>query len=450
MHTAMHETIRQLMPELQADLERLVRIPSCAFPGFDQRYVQESADLTAGLFRDAGMHDVRILPVPGGSPAVYGHIPGPEGTPTVLLYAHHDVQPPGPEDQWESPPYEPTVRDGRLYGRGTSDDKCGIVMHLAALRAFGGHPPVGVKIIIEGEEEATAEHLPWLIGQHVDLLRADAVVVADSGSWRTGVPALTTSIRGVVATNVEVRVLDQSLHSGGYGGPIPDAITALARMIASLHDDAGNVAVDGLLRRHGFAAADHDEPTFRDEAGVRPSVELIGDGTLADRLWFGPSINVIGIDAPSIQETSFQIVPVARACVTMRIAPGEDAHEALQKLTDHLRAAAPWGVEVSFEGDERAIGHETATSGPIFDAAMRSLADAWGVEPRRMGMGGSVPLVPVLVEALPDAVVLMTGPGDQHSNDHSINESVDLAELERACVAEALFLSYLVEGEPSS
>ncbi|MEX0833967.1 MAG: M20/M25/M40 family metallo-hydrolase [Actinomycetota bacterium] len=438
--------ISSLMPEIRADLERLIRIPSCGFDGFDPKNVRKSAEAVAGMLSSSGLHDTRLVEIPGGHPAVFGHTPGPPGTATVLLYAHHDVQPPGPDEEWDSPPYEPTERDGRLFGRGSSDDKCGVAMHLAALRAFDGKPPVGVKVIVEGEEECTAEHLPWLFEEHAELLRADAVVIADSGVWKRGVPALTASIRGVVATKMEVRVADQSMHSGVYGGPVPDAITALSRMIASLHDDDGNVAVKGLLRRPGEAPVDYDEKEFREEAKLRPGVELLGQGALADRLWFGPSINIVGMDAPSIRDASFQVVPVATAFVTMRIAPGENAHDALQKLEQHLLANAPWGVDVAFAGDERATGHEMPTEGPVFEAAVRSLREAWGVEPVLMGMGGSVPLVPELAKAMPDAIVLLTGPGDELSAAHSVNESVDLKELERSCLAEARFLQILGAG----
>ncbi|MEX0991546.1 MAG: M20/M25/M40 family metallo-hydrolase [Actinomycetota bacterium] len=438
----LRRTIRALMPEIQTDLERLVRIPSCGFPGFDPAPVRESAMLTADLLEAAGLMDVRIIEVPGGHPAVFGSTPGPAGAPTVLLYAHHDVQPPGPADEWTTPPYEPVVRDGRMYGRGTSDDKCGIAMHLASLRAFGGNPPVGVKVLVEGEEECTAEHLDWLIGEHADLLRADAVIVADAGSWERGTPALTTSIRGVVACEVEVRVAEQALHSGEYG-VVPDAITSLARMIAALHDEEGNVAVPGLLRREGSAPVEVSEDDLRAEAKVGANVQLIGTGTLADRMWFGPTISVIGIDAPSIRDASFQIVPVAKAAVTMRIAPGEDPATALQALIDHLRAAAPWGVDVAFGGEERAVGHQVPNEGPIFEAARRAATEAWGVEPVITGSGGSVPLVPILAGVMPDTVILMTGPGDQWSGAHSIDESIDLVELERACLAQALFLENL-------
>ena len=438
--------VHDLMPGAHAELERLVRIPSVAFPGFDHAQVQASAGATAEILGEAGLAHVEVWQLDdGGMPAVYGHSELDPSKPTVLLYAHHDVQPPGELSEWTTPPYEPVIRDGRMFGRGSSDDKSGIVMHSTTLRAFGGEPPVNVKVIVEGEEEATSEHLDQLVDEHVEQLRADAVVIADAGLWRKGVPALTTSIRGVVAVEVEVRVAEKALHSGVYGSAVPDAITALSRMIATLHDERGNVAVEGLSHDDG-PPVDYDVEDFRREAGVRPSVELIGEGSLSDRLWYGPSISVIGIDAPAIRDASFQVVPFARAAITMRLAPGEEPGPALEKLKAHLLANAPWGVEVSMTSDERARGYRVPTGGPFYEAAQRSLRDAWDVEPVDMGMGGSVPLVPELAAVLPEAVILMTGPSDELSAAHSLDESVDLEELERACYAQALFLQYLADG----
>lgn len=438
--------VNEQFPETIRELEELVRIPSCAFSGFDQAHVEASAEATRRLLATAGLQDTRIIEVPGGAPAVFGETPGPPGSPTVLLYAHHDVQPPGPIDEWETDPYEPVIRNGRMFGRGTADDKCGIVMHTAALRAFDGAPPVTIKVIVEGEEEATAEHLDFLIGEHAELLRCDAAIIADSGMYERGRPGITTSIRGVLELVIEVRVAEKAQHSGGFGGPAPDAIMALARIISSCHDDRGNVTVPGMIRR----TSDSSDPTyteerFREDMGLRPGVALIGDGALTDRLWFGPTFNVVGVDAPTIREASSQIVPVARALVQMRLAPEQDPVEAMGLLSTHLRKSAPWGVEVTIEAEPVGRGYEVHPEGPAIDAMLRAQRDAWGVEPMLMGMGGSIPIVPVFADAVPQAEILMLGPGDDLSAAHSINESVDLIELERSCLAEALFLRYLAE-----
>ncbi|MEO8424442.1 MAG: M20/M25/M40 family metallo-hydrolase, partial [Actinomycetota bacterium] len=298
------------MPGTIADLERLVRIPSKGYPGDDPAHVRASAEATRDILTAAGVANARLLELDGGHPAVFGQIDGPEGSPTVLLYAHHDVQPEGPIEQWDSPPFEPEIRDGRLYGRGSADDKSGVAIHAAALKTLGGDAPVTVKVLVEGEEECSTAHLPQLVKGNADLIRADVAVIGDSGNHRTGLPTITTSIRGVTDCVVQVRVLDQAQHSGSYGGPIPDAITALSRIIARLHDDEGNVAIPDL-RRFEWQGADYPEEDFRNEAGAVAGLQTIGTGSIADRVWAGPAVAVLGIDAPAIHGSSNQVVPVA-------------------------------------------------------------------------------------------------------------------------------------------
>ena len=433
------------MPRTIADLERLVRIPSKGYPGDDPANVRASAEATRDILASAGVDDVRLLELDGGHPAVFGQMPGPEGAPIVLLYAHHDVQPEGPLEQWDSPPFEPEVRDGRLYGRGAADDKSGVVIHAAALRALAGDVPVTVKILVEGEEECSTAHLPELVQGHADLLRADTAVIGDSGNYRTGVPTITSSIRGVTDCVVQVRVLDQAQHSGSYGGPIPDAITALARIIAQLHDDEGNVRIPGL-RRFAWEGTAYPEDEFRTEAGLVPGVLLLGEGSIADRVWAGPAVDVLGIDAPAIDGSSNQIVPVARARISLRLAPGDDPFVASERLRAFLLDAAPWGVQASITGGayDGGLGYLVDTSAPGVVAAREALAEAYGAEVMETGSGGSIPLVPMLAETFPGIAVLMWGAMDERSNIHSVNESVDLGEIERMAVAEALFLRKLV------
>jgi acetylornithine deacetylase/succinyl-diaminopimelate desuccinylase-like protein len=435
----MQQTIR--------DLERLVRIPSIAFPGYEPGPVHDSAVATAEILEAAGLREVRLLELPDGvdHPAVFGELPAPDGAPTILLYAHHDVQPEGPLEQWDSPPFDPVVRDGRMYGRGTSDDKCGIVMHAAAIRAWAANPPVGVKVLVEGEEEAGTEHLPFLIRDNADLVRADVAVIADSGNWRRGVPTLTTTLRGVVDCRVEVRVLDKAVHSGSYGGAIPDALTSLARLLATLHDDRGNVAIAGLATApwHGV---EYDVDAFREEAGVLDGVRMIGDGSLAERLWTRPAVSVLGIDAPRVREASNQLVPVATAKVSLRIPPGQDAGAAMDALVSHLETHAPWGVRVTVERGTGGEPFAVDADGPVFTAAREAMAEAWGRETVDMGAGGSIPLVPLLAETFPGIAVLLLGPSDELAAAHSVNESLALEELERGAVAEALLLARLANG----
>jgi acetylornithine deacetylase/succinyl-diaminopimelate desuccinylase-like protein len=444
-HDDLAARVRGDFPRVREELERLVRIPSVAFEGFDQRHVADSAEATAQILRDAGCPSVRILELRGAAPAVFADVPGPEGAPTVLLYAHHDVQPPGPDSLWETPPFEPVERDGRLYGRGTCDDKAGVVLHAAAIRAHHGRPPVHVKVFIEGEEEHGSPNLARFLDAFGDDLAADVIVLADSSNWDNGVPGLTTTLRGLVDCDVEVRVADHANHSGMYGGPAPDAITSLARLLATLHDEHGNVAVPGLATGEP-PAIDITEDEYRADLGARPGLELLGEGSITERLWAKPSIGVLGIDAPSVREASNQIVPVARAKVSLRLAPGDDAERASDALVKHLEANAPWGVEVRIERGAAGDPYRVDATGPAYDAARRAFREAWGVEPVDMGAGGSIPFVADFAELLPDAALLLTGVEDRQGHAHAENESVDLRELERACLAEALLLRYLSEA----
>jgi cysteinylglycine-S-conjugate dipeptidase len=412
-----------------------------SFPDFDPANVRDSAELTRQLLESAGM-ETEILEVEGAHPAVLGRIPAPDGAPTVLLYAHHDVQPEGPRELWSSEPYEPVVRDGRLYARGSSDDKAGIAMHLAAIRSWEGRPPVGVTVFVEGEEESSSEHLGEFLSRHGDKLRADVVILADSGNWRTGEPALTISLRGIVACFVEVRTLDHAVHSGEYGGAIPDALMALCRALATLHDEKGNVAVPGL------ASGDADpldltEEEVREWAGVRPGVELIGEGSLTSRLWAKPAISVLGLDAPRTPEASNQLVPFARAKVSMRIPPGQDPDQAMDALAKHIESNVPWGAEVKVVREGVGSPYQLATGGPAYQAMKRAMTEAFGTPVVEMGAGGSIPFVAEFAHVFPDATLMLTGAGDPKCNAHSEDESVDLADLEKSCLAEALFLGYL-------
>ncbi len=439
------EAVARAMPQTLDDLARLVRIPSMGYPGYDPENVRASAEATRDILAAAGFKDARLLEIDGGHPAVFGQIEGPAGKPTVLLYAHHDVQPEGPLDEWDTPPFEPVVRDGRMFGRGTADDKCGVAIHAAAVRALGGEPPLTVKVIVEGEEECSTEHLPDLVRGHADLLRADVAVVADAGNYRTGVPTITTSIRGVTDCVVEVRVLGQAQHSGSYGGPIPDAITALARIIAKLHDDRGNVAIPGLARSE-WTGFQYPEDDLREEARTLAGVQMLGDGSIADRIWAGPAVAVLGIDAPAIHGSSNQIVPVARARVSLRLAPGDDAVAANRRLVEFLEAHAPWGVQVTVDGGggfEAGGGYVVDTNSAAYRSARDALAEAYGRDAIEVGSGGSIPVVPVLADTFPGLAVLMWGASDERSNIHSVNESVDLGEVERMALAEALFIRNL-------
>jgi len=435
------ERVRDLLPSVRRDLEDLVRIQSVWADPARRDEVRRSADAVARLLREAGFDEVRIVSE-GGAPAVIARHPAPPGAPTVLLYAHHDVQPEGDPGQWLSPPFEPTERDGRLYGRGTADDKAGIATHLAAFRAFGGNPPVGVTVFVEGEEESGSPSLGRLLAAHRDALAADVIIIADSDNWSTEVPALTVSLRGLVDCVVEVATLDHGLHSGLWGGVVPDALSVLVRLLASLHDDDGNVAVAGL---HEATVADVDRgPDWvRAEAGLLDGVRQIGTGTVAQRLWAKPAITVIGIDTTPIAAASNTLIPRARAKISMRVAPGGDARAHLDALTRHLHEHTPWGAHVTVTPGEIGEPYAIDADGPVYDAARAAFREAWGREPVDMGMGGSIPFIAEFAAAFPDATILVTGVEDPGTQAHSVNESLHLGVLQRAATAEALLLARL-------
>ncbi|OBG13645.1 dipeptidase [Mycolicibacterium celeriflavum] len=434
---------RDVLPSVRRDLEDLVRVESVWADPARRGEVQRSAAAVAKLLADAGFGEVQIVSE-GGAPAVIARHPAPPGAPTVLLYAHHDVQPEGDPAQWDSPPFEPTERDGRLYGRGTADDKAGIAIHLAAFRAHGGDPPVGVTVFVEGEEESGSPSLPRLLAAHREALACDVIVLADSDNWSTEVPSLTVSLRGLADCTVEVATLDHGLHSGLWGGVVPDALSVLVRMLASLHDDDGNVAVAGL---HEAAAAGLDYPPerVRQDAGLLEGVSEIGSGSVPHRLWAKPAITVIGIDATPVDKSSNTLIPRARAKVSMRVAPGGDAAEHLAALTRHLEQHAPWGAQVTVTPGDLGQPYAVDASGPVYDAARAAFRQAWGAEPVDTGIGGSIPFIAEFAAAFPSAKILVTGVEDPATQAHSVNESLHLGVLERAAVSEALLLARLRE-----
>ncbi len=440
-------TVTDLLPALRQDLEDLVRIESVsADPArFDE--VRRSAEAVAELFRAESFASVDIVSIDGGLPAVIAHKPGPVGAPTVLLYAHHDVQPENDHADWDSAPFEPTERDSssgrRLFARGAADDKAGIAAHLGALRVFGDDLPVSVTMFIEGEEEVGSDTLPALLAAHQEALRADVIVIADSGNWDIGEPALTTSLRGLVRVDVEVRTLTHAVHSGMWGGLVPDALMTLSRLIASLHDDAGDVAVAGL---HSGPAADvvYPEERLLAESGVQPGVEFIGSDSVVERLWTKPALSITGLDAPKVEGASNTLVPAARAKISMRIAPGDTTASAEAALRRHLEEHVPWGAQLTITTVDTGEATRIDATGPAYDAARAAFAEAWdGTEPVDMGVGGSIPFIAEFLEAFPEASVLVTGVEDPDTRAHGANEGLHLGEFAKVVLAEAFLLRNL-------
>ncbi|KAA1374944.1 dipeptidase [Aeromicrobium fastidiosum] len=442
--TDLTSRVHDVLPSVLDDLEALVRIPSIWAQPEHHDDVRRSADEVERLLREAGFAQVRIVEA-GGAPAVIAHHPAPPGAPTVLLYAHHDVQPTGDPALWTSPPFEPTRRGDRLYARGAADDKAGLAAHLAAFRAHGGNPPVGVTVFVEGEEESGSPSLVALLERHRDELTADAIVIADSANWSIGVPALTVTLRGMVDCVVTVETLGHAVHSGIWGGVVPDALTTLAQLLATLHDADGAVAVEGLHR--GVAAdLEYPEDRFREESSVLPGVQQIGRGSIVQRLWAEPAVSVLGIDATPVATASNTLSPSARAKIGMRVAPGGDAATHLDALVTHLESHAPFGARVTVERGDLGEPFTVDANGPAYDAARSAFRDAWdGTEPVDMGMGGSIPFIAEFARLFPDAAVLVTGVEDPDTRAHGIDEGLHLGEFSRVCVAEALLLQRLAD-----
>ena len=435
--------LAEVMPGIRRDLEDLVRIQSVSADPARAHEVERSAEATRDLFAAEGFEAEIVRAYDGAPPAVIARKAGPEGAPTVLLYAHHDVQPENDHADWDSPPWEPTERGDRLYARGAADDKAGIAAHLGAVRIFGDELPVNLVMFVEGEEEVGSDTLVELLTAHKDRLEADVIVIADSGNWDIGEPALTTSLRGLVRMDVEVRTLTHAVHSGMWGGLVPDSILTLCRLVATLTDDAGNVAVDGL-HSGPAAAVEYPEARLRAESGAAEGIEWIGDGPIVERLWTKPSISITGFDAPKVDGASNTLVPAARCRISMRIAPGDTTANAVQCLQAHLEKHTPWGATLTTTVVDTGEATQIDASGPAYDAARAAFAEAWdGTEPVDMGVGGSIPFIAEFLEAFPQASVLVTGVEDPDTRAHGANEGLHLAEFERVVLAEALLLHRL-------
>lgn len=431
-----------VLPGVLADLASFVAIPSVSALPDHAADVRASADWVVEQVRALGCDDVRVVAEPGGQPAVIARFPAPEGAPTVCLYAHHDVQPTGEVALWTGDPFAVREAAGRLFARGVADDKAGVMVHLAALRAFQGRPPVGVTLFVEGEEEIGSPTLSSTLEVHRDLLAADAYVIADSGNWEVGVPAFTSTLRGLVDCVVEVTTLDHALHSGQFGGVVPDALTALCRLLATLHDADGNVAIEGLGAMPD-PDLEYSEQRVRAETGVLEGVRLLGEGPIAGRLWCKPTATVIGIDATSVEHSSNTLAPSARAKISVRLPPDTDPTAAMAALAEHLRSHAPWGARVTVTDGSKGSGTVVGFDGAVAEAARDAFTETWGVQPVLMGQGGSIPMIAEFQQAFPDATVLVTAVCDPDSRMHGIDESLHVDDFAKACRAEAVLLAKL-------
>ena len=443
--------VEEGLPSAVADLSRLVRIPSVSWSAYDPAHVRASADAVAALLAGTGVFEsveIKQAPLDAGGlgqPAVLATRRARNGRPTVLLYAHHDVQPQGDAANWDTPPFEPTVRGDRLYGRGTADDKAGVMTHVASVRALtellGTDFDLGLAVFIEGEEEFGSRSFANFLQENKEALAADVIVVADSDNVSVDVPALTVSLRGNVTFRLTVSTLEHASHSGMYGGAAPDAMLALAKLLATLHDDDGSVAVEGFRSREDADEPPHmSEEQLRADAALLPGVTPIGTGPILSRLWSKPTITVTGIDAPSVADASNTLLPSVAVRISARVAPGQPATEAFAAIERHLLANAPFGARIAIDDVDTGDSFLVDTAGWAASEAKRALTDAWGAEAVETGIGGSIPFIADLVREFPEAQILVTGVEDPDTRAHSPNESLHLGVFKRAILSEALLL----------
>jgi acetylornithine deacetylase/succinyl-diaminopimelate desuccinylase-like protein len=440
------EHFQNHIPDHIDHLKDLVRVPSISFPGFDPAPVRQSAEAVAKILSESGLKDVRNLDTGAGHPSVFSQWTGNPGKPTILLYAHHDVQPVGREELWVTQPFEPSERNGRLYGRGVSDDKGGVMMHAAAIRSYLasiGSLPLNVKILIEGEEEVGSTNLNKLLQSHRELFSADVVLIADSENFDSGIPSITASLRGIVTVNIEVRSLSSSVHSGTWGGPLPDPVLALTKMLSDLVDEQGEPSIRGLMdkvrrlsptERAYLDALPFKEALYRKQSKILDGVHIIGgEGSVYEKMWYRPSIAVSAIEASSRRQAANIINDSAWARVGIRIVPDMDPAETLNLLKEHLTRHSPWGVEVKIEHESPSRWWRTDTKGPVFEAARVALEKGYGKKPVVVGAGGSIPFVQTITEELGGIPALLFGVGDPYTAAHSENESLLISDWEKGC-----------------
>lgn len=440
---AIRERVSAVLPGVTEDLVHLVSIPSISSQPQHAADVARAADTIVGHLKLLGCDRVKVVQS-GGAPAVIAHFDVDPDAPTVCLYAHLDVQPTGDLEEWTSEPFVASRRGDRLYGRGTADDKAGIAAHLAVLRAFEGRPPVNIVVLIEGEEEMGSPTLARILAENRDDLEADLYVIADCVNWAAGTPAFTTTLRGVVDCLIEVRTLDHAIHSGQFGGAVPDALTTLCRLLATLHDERGNVAVAGLVGSED-TTVDYPEHRLRAESGLLDGVHPIGSGPLAARTWLKPAVSVIGLDTTAVAASSNTLIPSARARVSLRVAPGDTANNAWQCLKTHLESHIEWGAQLSVSNAERAEPSRIELSPDLADKASRAWREAFGVDPLLIGTGGTIGMIAEFQRAFPEAGVLGTAVSDPDCRMHGIDESLYVPDWEAVCLAEALLLAELGE-----
>jgi acetylornithine deacetylase/succinyl-diaminopimelate desuccinylase-like protein len=424
--------------KLIEDLGRLVAVPSISTDHEHQKEIDQVADLTCEMMRAAGLQNVEVLRTGQSNPYSYGEWLGAPGKPTVFLYAHHDVQPVNFIEDWKSDPWKLTERDGRLYGRGAADDKGAVTVQLGAIAAYlktRGSLPVNVKMLVEGEEEVGSANLAGFFQQHQQKLHSDVIVVCDTSEIDTGVPAITYSLRGIVAALVEVQSAEKPVHSGTAGGWLADSVMALNVLLTRLYSKNGKIPIPHFYdkvrplttkEKRAFRRLPGDEAKWRREMGVLDGVRFATEGKNHpyEQTWRRPSITLIAEEASSIKGASNQVLPKASAIVSCRIVPDQDPDEVFEQIKSHLTQDPPWGVKVSVKPHGQVKWWMTDPNGPAFEAALSALQKGYGKKPVSIGCGGSIGFVGPLAELFGGAPALLLGIEDPLANPHAPNESL--------------------------
>ncbi|MBJ93035.1 MAG: dipeptidase [Rickettsiales bacterium] len=440
-------------------LDSFSRIPGISAEPAPSPALADSAARVCEMMREVGLLGVRVMELEGAHPYAYGEWLQRPGAPTLLLYAHHDVQPTGRDERWLSPPFEPEIRDGRMYGRGVVDDKAGVLSHLAAIAAWmqeTGALPCNVKFIVEGEEETGSEHLEEFLAAHAELLAADCILLTDTANLDTGIPSITTRLRGLVGADIKVRGLKGPLHSGMWGGPVPDPVMALVKILARLTDAEGEVAIPGFWdevrepspeQREQLNSLPFDAADFKRDAGMLEGMEFSGSpsATVYEKLWFRPVLSINGLISVPVDGASNQITDSAQARVSIRLVPDQDPERCRDLLVEALRAEPPFGVEVEVEPGPAAIWWSTEAQGPAFEAAARAMELGFDKPCTFIGCGGTIPFVTPFARVLGGIPAVLLGLEDPACAAHAENESLHLGDWRKGMRATAALYEELRE-----
>ncbi len=417
-----------LQEEIIKLLSDLVRIQSISSDKNHRDHVDKSAQFVQSIFADLGLN-TQIIKVPGGMPAVVAHTEIDPAKKTVLLYAHHDVQPVGDETLWNTDPFEPQVIDGRLFGRGSGDNKSGVVVHYHVVKQLLDDLPVNLKIFIEGEEEIGSPTMTEFINQNRDALESDVIIIADSGNVRIGTPTITTTLRGLVDAIIEVDQPMRPIHSGVGGGVVPDAFLVLSKIISSFHNEKGELLIEGLTPTE-MQVTELEESFLKKMLGSE-DINLFDTESISKRLWLEPALDVLAIDAPPVSEAVNLVIPKAKAKISLRLPPTEDPEHAMKMLEEHVMKNVPWNASVKFIPNSKGSGVVADPDKPFTTELVKNFNEIWKEDTAFIGVGGSIPFANDFVREFPNAELVLVGAADEElGNAHAPNESVQIDHIE--------------------